>query len=351
MDIKLYGCATAIGSLPHKEPAGALKLIFEFLPDIPHWPQLPAGGEDEGFVRQYLNPLLSRGLLKTETGRSPFFDTGAPDWLERLTAFYSEVLEPDEAVDRFGFPRDYASGFYAFLEHLGTYGTGSALYLKGQLSGPVTIGFQLTDAHMQPAFYLDELRDVLVRSLALQVRWQSRALAAFGLPVILFIDDPSIINFGQSTFVGLSRQAVKESLLPLIEAAHAEGALAGVHACAGVDWSLLFELPFDIVNIDVYHYFTSLLVYARELDSFLERGGVLAFGIVPTSDEVEAETARSLLDRLEEYMAALERKHVNGKRLRKQMLLTPSCGTGTLSESQAQRVYQLLQQAGTEYRR
>jgi hypothetical protein len=351
MNDKLFGLTAAIGSLPHKKAQAALNLIFEHVAEIPHWPQLPATGEEEGFVRQYLNPLLSRGLVKVEQGRSPYFATDLDDWLELLTAFYSEALEPDEAVAGFSFPADAAAGFYAFLEYIEANGTGSALYLKGQLSGPVTIGFQLNDAGMRPAFYNTELRDVLVRSLALQARWQVRELDRFGLPVILFIDDPSIINYGQSTFVGLSREDIKESLLPIIDAVHAEGALAGVHACAGVDWSLLFELPFDIVNIDVYHYFTSLLVYAAEFNGFLERGGVLAFGLVPTSAEIEDETAAKLLSRLDEYMNVLERRGVDSGRLRRQLLLTPSCGTGTLTVAQAEMVYCLLKQVGAEYRK
>lgn len=350
--IVLSGLATGIGSLPHNSATPALEMIFSAVPQIPHWPQLPTAGEEEGFIRQYLPPLLERGLVVTKEGRSPYFDTGAPDWLERLTAFYTEVLDESDpdAPERFGFPQSAAAGFYAFLKQLKEEGPKAAQYIKGQISGPVTMGFQVTDEKMQPAFYIDDLREILARSLVMQVRWQVRTLKAFGLPVILFIDDPGIYAFGQSTFVGLSKTAIQESLRPLIDAAHEEGALIGVHACAGVDWSLLFELPIDIVNIDVYHYFTSLLLYASEFDAYLSRGGHLAWGLVPTSDEVESETAESLLARLDEYFATLEKKRVDGVRMRKQLIFTPSCGTGTITVAQAEAVYRLLQEISQIYR-
>ena len=348
-----YGLATGIGSLPQGQSKPALDVIFQAVPEIPHWPQLPTAGEEEGFIRQYLTPLFDRNLVVEAQGRSPYFATDADDWLQRLTAFYEEVLDESDpnAVDHFGFPQSAAAGFYAFIKHLREVGTGTALYLKGQLSGPVTMGFQVTDQKLQPAFYIDELRDVIVRSLVFQVRWQARMLAAFGLPIILFIDDPGIYAYGQSTFVGLSKEAIQESLRPLIEAAHEEGALVGFHACAGVDWSLLFELPFDLVNIDVYHYFTSLALYASEYNAYLSRGGALAWGLVPTSDEVETETAPGLLARLEEYFVSLESKGVASKRMRSQLLFTPSCGTGTLSAAQAERVYTLLQEIRNTYQR
>lgn len=351
MDNGFWGLATAIGSLPHKDVKPALDIIFRHLPEIPHWPQLSAAGEEEGFVRQYLQPLLDRQLVVEAPSREPYFATNATDWLERLTAFYSEVLAeitPD-ATARFGFPEAAATGFYSFLSH--HIHQPSVRYLKGQLVGPVTMGFQVTDDKFQPAFYQDELRDVLVRTLALQARWQARILKRHGLPVILFIDDPGIYGYGQSTFVGLSRGAIQESLKPLIDAVHDEGAFVGVHACAGVDWSLLFELPFDIVNVDVYHYFTSLLLYASEFDQFLSRGGALAWGLVPTSQQVEQETSQNLLARLQEYFSVLMKKGVDPARMRKQLLFTPSCGTGTLSELQAEKVYDLLQQISKQYRR
>lgn len=351
MDNGFWGLATGIGSLPHKEAKPALEIIFRHLPEIPHWPQLPAAGEGEGFIRQYLRPLLERQLVVESPSRSPYFATDAADWLERLTAFYSEVLaeiNPDASAD-FGFPVSAAIGFYSFLSH--HLKQSSARYLKGQLVGPVTMGFQVTDDKFQPAFYQDELRDVLVRMLVQQLRWQARTLKAHGLPVLLFIDDPGIYGYGQATFVGLSRDAIQESLRPLIDAAHQEGVSVGVHACAGLDWSLLFELPFDFVNIDVYHYFTSLLLYASEFNQFLSRGGALAWGLVPTSEQIEQETLKTLLDRLEEYFSLLTRKGVDSEMMRRQLLFTPSCGTGTLSEQQAEKVYYLLQQISKQYRR
>lgn len=353
MDKKLFGLATGIGSMPHQQTDPALHQIFTSLPEIPHWPQLPTTGEEEGFIRQYLSPLIERGLVIEAPGRAPFFQTDVVNWLERITEFYTDVLagQDDQSVARFAFPSSAATGFYSFIERLRRDGTGDACYLKGQLSGPVTMGFQVTDEKMQPSFYHDELRDILVRSLALQVRWQVRTMASLGLPVILFIDDPGIYGYGQSTFVGLSREAIQQSLIPLIEAAKEEGALIGVHACAGVDWSLLFELPFDLVNIDVYHYFTSLLVYTREFDSYLARGGSLAWGIVPTSPEIESESAQTLLAKLEEQMLTLEKKGVDSGRLRSQLLFTPSCGTGSLSIDHAESVYRLLPEISQLYRK
>jgi hypothetical protein len=259
------------------------------------------------------------------------------------------AAEAGGSFSDFAFPRSAADGLYSFLEQLTRRRAGAA-YLKGQLSGPVTLGLQLTDVSLQPAFYRDDLREMLVTNLSLQLRWQANMLAAAGLPVIIFIDDPAILCFGQSSFIGLSRKAIQDSLRTLADAAHQAGAVVGVHACAGVDWSILFELPFDIVNVDVYHYLPSLLVYTESFRHYLDRGGILAFGLVPTSAEVEQVTARALLLRLNEILETLGRKGLDSLKLSRQLMFTPSCGTGTLSAAQAEKVYALLQEISLSYR-
>ena len=343
--------ATGIGSLPYLSAAPALELIFNSIPELPHWPQLPAAGDKEGLVRQFLSPLLERGLVIEAAGRAPYFVAAAKDWLALLTEFYHEVLEhsTQAAIDSFAFPPEVAAGYYAFLKHLQQEGPGPACFLKGQLTGPLTMGIVVTDENMQASFYDHDLREVIVRSLAMQIRWQARSLQQFGLPVLLFLDEPGLYGYGQAAFVGLARADIQECLHTLIDTAHEEGVLIGIHACAGIDWSLLFELPFDVINVDMYNYFTSLLPYVQECGSFLERGGILAWGIVPTSAEAEQETAASLLSRLAQYQVQLAAKGINEAALQKQLLFTPSCGTGTLTTAQTTAVYRLLQQLAEHY--
>ena len=229
----LLGRATGIGSLPYSQPEAALNLIFSRLKHVPHWPQLPKRGDDEGLVNQYLSPLLQGGLIEAGEG-SPYFRTDSPDW-DRLLLEYLEALvapEGGEDGERFAFPPRAAAGFYAFLER-GEEDFRGALAVKGQLSGPVTVGFQVTDARRKPAFYSDELREVLVHTLAKQARWQAERLARTGRPVLIFLDDPSIYHDGSSTSVGLGREEIQESLGLIMGEIRAAGALVGCIAAPG----------------------------------------------------------------------------------------------------------------------
>jgi hypothetical protein len=318
------GIVTGVGSLPYLEPTRALELIWGTVPQAPHWAQLPMSGTEEGFSNQYLQALIELGLVTGD--EAPYFDLDHPKWLDRVTEFYElyiAAIEGDgKALDRFAFPRTAAKGFYAFIEDLKQHGTREARFLKGQLSGPLTVGFQLTSPDRRACYYDPQLKDILLKNLALHALWQVRTLKSFGLPVIMVVDDPGLYAYGMSTHVTLNREEIIS------------------------DWTLLFDTDVDIINFDAYEYFESMKVYSGQLAGFLARGGTLSWGLVPTSQKVLSESPESLLLRFQQYLAALEGRGVDPSLILKQSMFTPSCGTGTLSIELAERIYRTLGELG-----
>ncbi|GEA16859.1 hypothetical protein E308F_31050 [Moorella sp. E308F] len=337
--------AAAIGSLPYQEPGPALELIFKNMPLVPHWPQLPRRGHQEHFVYQSLSPLVRLGLIKDEPGEMPVFTDASPDWAANLTAFYSLYLEAEagseEALAAFAIPREAGIGFYALVECLEQHGPGRARFLKGQVAGPVTAGLYLSSSSGRSAFYDPQLRDLIVKTTAMQACWQVRELGRFGLPVLVFVDDPALAAYGTSTHVALQRDDLVEALAGVVEGIRAKGGLPGAHSCSGVEWPIFFESGYQIVSFDAYNYFTSLQVFAPDVATFLDRDGVLAWGIVPTYEQAWQETAASLAVRLQGAIEELTRKGVDRELLYHQSLVTPACGTGVLDVRLAEHIYKL----------
>ena len=335
---------TGIGSLPYREADKAMRLIREYMGYIPHWPQLPHLGEEEGFVEQFVAPLMELGIVVSKEGRL-FFDNGQPDWADKMTRFYSLFLaaqeDEQEAKEFFRFTEKSAAGFYYFMEDMAKYGTGDARYVKGQISGPVTLGFRLTDQNRRAIYYDEQLRDILVKTLALQGFWQAKAMAGFGVPVIIFVDDPGLYAYGASTHITLKREDIITDLKVIYEVIRSAGALAGTHSCAGMDWSILFEAGVDIVSFDAYEYFNTMQSYPGEAKEFINRGGVFAWGIVPTSEKVWDESVDTLEEKINQCLDFFAAKGIDRQKLIRQSMVTPSCGTGTLSTETAERIYQL----------
>jgi hypothetical protein len=335
---------TTLGSLPHSDVARGTRLIFEHTPEIPAWGQFPRRGPYENMMIQFTEGMP--GLVHTE--ERTYFDTAAPDWIDQLTDFYTRYLAVEAgegaALESFGLSTDYAAGFAAFVERLPRHAHHAAV-LKGQVTGPFTLGTNLLDQARRCAYYDDTLRDVVVKAVTLKALWQISRLRPYGKPVMIFLDEPALLGFGSQTFITISREDVLQDINTVAAAIHAAGAWAGVHCEANTDWSLLMESQLDILDFDAYEHMQAITLYPAELRAFFDRGGSLGWGLVPTLDREAAAQASlaSLLASFEEGLAALERKGFERALLVQRALITPSCGAGgVLTEPLAERVLQLL---------
>jgi hypothetical protein len=153
-------------------------------------------------------------------------------------------------------------------------------------------------------------------------------------------------SFG-SGFVSLSRDQV----VTLLEEVFAGmSGLKGVHCCGNTDWSVLLETSTDILNLDAYDYAESLALYPDAVAAFLERGGIIAWGIVPSGPAVEGETVASLVERLHGAIDLLVRKGLPLDKLLAAGLVTPSCGTGSLDPQMAERILELTAAVAAQMR-
>ena len=347
-NFKPHFLTTGVGSLPHTNIEEALDWIWKSVPQAPHWPQLPRLGAESSFILQYLNVLIETGVIADV--KTPKFQVEALDWAERMTAFYTLYFEAaegnEQALERFGFSAQGGEGFEVFCRDLERSGLRKAVLLKGQLSGPLTVGMQITDNNKRACYYDDSLRDMLVKTLALHAEWQTKRLRQYGLPVVMMIDDPGLLSYGAATHITITREQLIEELNVIAEGILRQGGIPGVHVCAGMDWTLLFDSKVQIVNFDAYDYMQSMMAAAEPLNRFLTRGGILSWGIVPTNPIAWEENVQSLILNLEEKIKELVKRGVDESLLRQQSMLTPSCGTGALEKELAEHVYKLLTEIG-----
>ena len=337
---------TLIGSVPHTDTAGICQQIARTI-DVPIWPQMSKLNFRENMYTQY-GAVLPAVVIDEQNEKITFETTG--DITPALEVFYTPYLE--ENLDYFRLPREHADGFYTMLEQLNaTPGD----WVKGQVTGPISMGLTVTDQNLRASLYNEMLADALVKNAAMNARWQIHQLKAVRPNVILFVDEPYMASFG-SAYISLSREQVIAMLDEVFEAIHAEGGLAGVHCCANTDWSVLLETQVDILNLDAYGYLENLALYPAELRRFLDRGGIVAWGIVPNNEEIESVTPQGLANQLREGIAMIcERAAARGVSIPidefdTRSLITPACGLGTTTPEIADKVLPVLVETGKQLR-
>jgi methionine synthase II (cobalamin-independent) len=333
MEFQDFFITTGIGSFPHRDEKEVFRLIFQNFPEIPFWPQLPKRSFLEGMIVQYSEGFPS---LKWDEKEQKVWVDICHGFDQEIEKFYQHLEDND--IKPFEITEAFAKGL-RILKDLGSKDQQKKIkFIKGQIAGPVTFGLALTDQERNPIFYDPTLRDVLIKHLSMKARWMERRFNDLfpGIPVIIFFDEPSLSSFG-SAFSGLSREDVIHSLDECFEAVKG---LTGVHCCGNTDWSVLLSTKLDILSFDAYGYLETLSLYPRELGRFLGRGGILAWGIVPASEAILKEDAKSLVERFREGVDTLYKKGID-QTLLQRAIITPSCGTASLPIPLAERVCQL----------
>jgi hypothetical protein len=277
-----------------------------------------------------------------------YIDTSGDTSME-LASFYENYLA--ENLDAFAISPEFSRGIPAMESALEAAG-GTRPFVKVQTTGPISFGLTIVDENKRAVYYNPEFVDVVVKALAMKCRWQIRKFRKYGENVICFIDEPILSAFGSSTYVSVTRDDVISKLGEMVEAVHAEGALAGVHCCGNTEWSLLIDAGVDIVNFDAFDYGETVALYPEAVKRHVEGGKVLAWGIVPTnSAKLRTQTVDSLVGKLHTLVNGLAgATGLSRELIMKQAIVTPSCGTGSLPVADAELVFGTLNQVSRTLR-
>jgi len=321
---------TGIGSLPFQDVDRALDLIFTTCPDIPFWPQLPKRSPDENMYSTFLEhvPCIKWDREKNTV----FMDTQDTEGIE---GFYEDVM--GENLDAFAMSEKVAPGFYKFLERLKDISHG-VKSIKGQLTGPFSMGLGLKDEKGVPVIYNYGFFDIIKKALHMKAQWMIKEIRSRypDKDIIIFFDEPYMVSFG-TAYVTIGKQ---EAISIFNDVINGVDAIKGIHCCGNTDWSVLLGCDIDIINYDAFNYMDTIFYFQEELKGFLKRGGKISPGIVPSSDAVLDKTVDDMIGLLKRF-----RKNMEGLseiKDEKSLLITTSCGLGSLNDKEALKAMELL---------
>jgi hypothetical protein len=295
------------------DPKLACDDVLAIFPDFPYIPTLPDRSQLEGIVFNDSEQLPGRLIREDRL----LFDS-AKDQTAAMEKIYLDFVEKKYAD--YGLHREYAS---AFIEMMSRDLSGSGI-LKCQVTGPVTFGMQVVDAGKRPIYYDSQLADVLSKMIALKACWCEQEMRhRTGVKeTLVVLNEPYFASLGSSV-VPVDRDSVRAGWADI--ASLVDGGL-GVHCCSNTDWEFVISLNPSVISLDAYATAKEFLLYADTVVSYMERGGVVAWGIVPADARLfGAETTDSLF---EKYLAIRSQlcTRMPEKLFDSRSLITPSCG-------------------------
>lgn len=314
---------TGIGSMPHREPSDACKLILEHF-DIPFWPQLPKLSVRESMIVQF-----SEGFPGfTLDADKAFVKKNEEEIYTWLSNYTEETLEPVS--------EKYSSGLYSLAEALENK---KIPVIKGQITGPLTFTLSLKDEEGRLIYFDETLREISLLHLKAKVKWQINFLKKVADEIIIFVDEPILQAVGTSAYISVEQTEAMRLVRELVHFIKSNGAKAGIHCCGRADWKEVMASGIDILSFDAFFFFDFLKIYKEEIEEFLNKGGFIAWGFIPTTDDIyslsDDQIIKSALSKISEISKQIPLIKTNS-------LITPSCGMGSLELSAAQRVCHLL---------
>lgn len=308
-----HSLATGVGALPHTDPREACNDVLAIFPPFPYVPTLPDRGLLESIVFNDSEQLPGR-LVRDDR---LLYDSST-DHTAAMEQIYVDYVEGN--YEPYSLHEEYASGFIEMMSHDLSY----ARVLKCQVTGPVTFGMQVVDADKRPIYYDAQIADVLSKMIALKARWcEEEMKKKTGVAeTVVVLNEPYLASLGSSV-VPVDKEMVRtgwEDIAGLVQ-----GGL-GIHCCSNTDWEFVLDLMPSIISIDAYTTAKEFLLYADAVVTFMERGGVVAWGIVPAEYKLFAtEKTQRLFER---YLAIRTRlcALMPEDLFDAQSLITPSCG-------------------------
>jgi len=341
----------AIGSLPHKDPDEAISLIKKYFANIPFWAQLTKKSKKEDMMLQYLEGMPSFCI---DSDGKVFLDNESDEFFENLEAFFmdfEEILSSIDSpcLDKYGISDGYSSTFKKYLDLIKA---STPKFAKGQIVGPFTLATALTDKNGQAAIYDETLTEIIIKTLILKALWQIKKIkmATPDTTPIIFIDEPSVSQLGTSAFLTISEDKVRGMIEEICNAIKTNGGICAIHCCGKCDWRMPIKSGIDIINLDAFSFAKNLSLFSEDVNKFLESGGKIAWGIIPTldSDALEKMTVQDAIKIFETSVKYLTEKGINEKLVIDNSIVTPSCGAGGLSEELAQKALKLTKELSEE---
>ena len=326
---------TAMAVMPHTDVDRALEMALSL--DVPFWPQLPNYSYYEDMYVQAGEHFP--GILLDLEKRTLRFS------MDKFLQELEDVLARFDNPEIFDISQTYSAVYHRFL----ALDLADRPAIRGQLEGPISFGFNVVDENDRPILFDDTVRPFLLDFMTRRINVQLARLRRLNPNAFMFVDEPGL-QFIFSAMAGYGDIKAKGDMDLFFSQIDRP---RGIHLCGNPDWDFLLNLDLDVLSLDVYTNAEVFASYAPSIKRFLDRGGVIVWGIVPTGFEAFAqEEIPSLIQRLETIWKILWAKGIDREQMLARSMISPAtcCLVNPDKEKTVERAFGAVRQMAQRLR-
>jgi len=314
--------------MPHRDVNRAIEMALSL--DVPFWPQLPHLSYYEDMYVQASEHFP--GIVLDLEKRTVRFSR------KKFISEFEETMAHFDEPEYFDISKTYSEVYHVFLD----LDLSDRPAIRGQIEGPISLGFNVLDEDDRPILFDDTIRPFMLEVLARRATVQLNRLKKMNVNAFMFVDEPGLqfLFSAMSGYGDLAARNDMETFFSMIERPR------GVHLCGNPDWDFLLALDLDVLSLDAYSNGEVFSAYAKSVHRFLDRGGIIVWGIVPTNYEpFETEDLHSLEKHLTDIWTSLDKTGIDFEFLLSRSMLSPAtcCLVNPDRERTVEKAFRMIQ--------
>ena len=278
--MKLKSRCIPFGSLPYTDIESTTRMVAKLFERFPYDVMLPNIAPDDSLAYRTLAGIpgikFKEGKILIKTTSNIYKQKS----IDLDKAFNNPSLEN---LDSFAIESPFIEKFFDIIKKFKS--PNAAI----NLLGPFTISQILNNVAEEQMLADKSYRKLFIQAVCVKALWAVEAIKLVSpetTPVVI-LEEPSLAKLGdlRRENEDITTELVTTLLTRVIEKIKATGAIVAVQCFEKCDWTIPINAGADILSFDAYNNPNNLCIIPEQIVEFLDRGGKINWGIIPTKSD------------------------------------------------------------------
>lgn len=329
------------GNLPYENITLATHMIAKLFYDFPYIAFLPNISQNETTEIRTLESMPGVAYKDNKLILRVGTEKYSKD-IERLNKAFNNPTYKN--LEKYSFKSEFLEKYLQIIKKF------NSKYACVNLLGPFTISQLLIQSAKEQVLADKNFRKLFIQSICVKSLWIINKIKEFcptTIPVII-LEEPKLGQLGiiKRQDEEITVELVTNMISRVVTKLHEAGSIVGVQCFEKCDWSVPINAGVDLISFDAYNNPNNLNIMPEIITKYLQQGGMINWGIVPTISEsiVKGLTVDYIANRLNTTMSGLILSGVPSDLVYKSALVSLNGNTNHLPVIFAERACMLAKQ-------
>ena len=278
--MKLYTRCLPLGALPYETVEAATKMEAKLFEKMPFLARLPKIDADDDIINRTFENFPGVKIDKHEV----ILKITSNHYKQRISKLEKAFNHPSLSdLELFGITAPFMEKYLQMIKKF------EPPYAVINLLGPFTISQMLQNAAEGQMLIDKSYRKLFIQGICVKALWMIEKVKEMSpkTDTIIVFEEPLL---GQLGDIKRNNEEVTNELViamfsRVFEKLHEAGAVVGVQSLDKCDWKIPIAAGADLISFDAYNNPNNLTILPEQIVEFVERGGKINWGIVPTMNE------------------------------------------------------------------